>query len=151
MNKKYLAIFGCMFLVGLVAAAYSVLTVTPVMDVDEAFDNIGYGVIGDSEFPDWAVATSCGDITTWVDIDGMNLDTLYAGESLTICTQFDNLGSADLAYEIIATPSELTVSTDSTSGTATALSTTGDEITVVVDADSPPITDLTVDVELTRG
>ena len=137
--------------IGVAMAAYSVYTAQVTFDVDEAFTGVGYGIVGDTTYPDWATALTCGDVTTFVDINGLVLDNILPGESRTFCVQFDNDATVGLDYDMTVTPSDAQVSTGITSGTALAEATTTDEATIIVDADASPIVGLTADAELTRG
>ena len=152
-NKRFAiaGVFAVFLMMSLVYAAYSVLTTSTTVKVDEAFEN--WYVVVDSSTACTASGLSWAGLNSNSTID---LGTLYPGEEKKVCVRIRNHSSADLHYAIVTTnhnPAQLTLTVTGDNGTAQGNGElTYASVTAKVNDDAvPTTTGYSFDLSVTRG
>lgn len=156
MNKKYMASFALLLMVGVVSAAYLINSFVVTADVDEPF-SVEYAMVSGLEpgnNPDVVCQNYNG---TWSPAGDMDIGSVYPGEAVVACANITNFGAGELGYDFKSIPhdenntecSAAFPPTSSQDGIA-GLSTTAVGFEFVVAGDAGPLTDCQVDVSLSR-
>ena len=166
-TKRQLAFIIPLFLIGIVAAAYIVSTLTLTVGVKEAFE-VEYAILGDGQ-NDYtgescltAEYNSAENIEAAMESFGTEGDTILPGQKRFICARITNY-AGELPYTMTASivggngkcltafggPYEVTGTTVTDSGTEPGINYDGFE--VVVAEDAPIITGCIATINVARG
>jgi len=152
MNKKYLTGLLSIFFVGLVAASFLVNSFIITTDISEPF-TIKYAVSD----------VACSEYTgTWNDGTDINVGTFYAGETKLICANITNAGTGTIDYTFSGNVSTVGEGGDleacrtalgeqSVTGSAEGLSSTVDNLTIIIPDNTPEISNCKFTVSIIRG
>ena len=151
--------FAFLFAFALVSAAFVVDSFIITSDVNEAFTDIEYVVIGDSAT--WDGYTGCEATgLDWQPIEDVDVDGMTIGESRNVCIRFTNIAEVDIPFEVksiilndnatIKADCEIAFPVEIISGTAYDESTTyvGKVFTIATDAAS--VDDCQIEISVSR-
>jgi hypothetical protein len=159
-NKMLMIPLFAVLAIGFVlATGFIVNTFVITADVNEAFTNVEYAVLGDAG--NYAGESCSDESTVWMTMpETIDMDGLFPGEARKVCVRFDNLGEADLTYTLSNTIAEgsenynecvYAFGENSVTGNALALGTTIDGEVITVPMDAAIVNDCEIAISLIRG
>lgn len=141
------SLFALFLISGVVFAAYTVLTTSMTLTVEEAFEN--YYAIPES------TSVECSSIADadyqLLPEEGIDLGQLYPGEQKKVCFKIHNKSSAQLAYNILVTTDSEDLLVETTINPPVAGNGDSYSHSLVVVQDYAKPQEYSIDVEITRG